>query len=518
MPIGNATWGDFTVNSETEMLDNSQAVVGTTCLRTDVGSAPGTLYALGALPPSVATNWGLAGVGLTAAQAAAVSTALPPFATWDGTNVSTIVAALDSIYNPSAGNNAFSGTILLTNGSGAGTTITVDSTAGLAVGMKVWVSAGTGQFTSSTNNTAHRVQSITGATTFTVGTAPAVALSGATIAAAHTLMALNIGPRHQEVGGLAGASAFEGAVYMPNGKVCLVPLQGLYVGLFDPESGTYTRGISHGEGNGLNWGCGCLGNDGVVYFAPQATNFVGSYEPTQNKYTRKVALTGTYGGAVVVPDGRIVMSPVTPATIAIYNPMLNTVATVAHGESGGNYFSSCTVAPDGRVYMSPYGINTVGIFNPHTNTYSQGASCITDAGVAAKYEGAVVMPNGKICFIPNRATRIGIYDPVTNVWTDGPTHNISAATSAFTGGCLLADGRVLMFPRSGNYFGIYDPVTNTFIPGPYALSGARIGAAMTPKGRVVVSSGTYIGLNVLDTFSEPRNAHAMALHPMYNKQ
>jgi len=68
MPIGNATWGDFTVNSEVEMLDNSQAVVGTTCFRTDVGAAPGALYTLGALPPSVLANWGPAGA-LTAGQA-----------------------------------------------------------------------------------------------------------------------------------------------------------------------------------------------------------------------------------------------------------------------------------------------------------------------------------------------------------------------------------------------------------------------------------------------------------------
>jgi hypothetical protein len=453
----------------------------------------------------------------TAAQAGA-SMALPVFSTWDGTNVPAVVDALASIYNETK-SSAYSGTIILTNVSGSTTTLTCDSTEQLAIGMKVWVQYNTaGQFTTGTNNTSNRVLTIPSKTTFTVGTAPAVALSSATVAAAHTLMELNIGPIHQEAGGLAGTSAFEGAIYMPNGKICLVPVGSLYIGLFDPETCTYTRGISHGEGNGLSWGAGCLGNDGIVYFAPQAVSFVGSYNPMQNKYTRKAALAGTYGGAVLVPDGRIVMIPVTPATIAIYNPLADSVATVAHGEAGGSYFSSGTVGPDGLVYMAPYGINTVGIFNPRKNTYTRGASCIADAGVAAKYEGAVVMPNGKICFIPNKATRIGIYDPVTNVWTDGPTHNISPATNAFTGGCLLADGRVLMFPRSGNYFGVYDPVTNTFIPGSYALNGSRIGAVMTPKGRVVVASGAYIGINVLDTYSEPVSAHAMALHPMYNKQ
>lgn len=58
MLIGNATWGDFVCNSDAEMLvDGANAVVGTTCLRTDVGALPGTLYVLQALPNNVLYNW-----------------------------------------------------------------------------------------------------------------------------------------------------------------------------------------------------------------------------------------------------------------------------------------------------------------------------------------------------------------------------------------------------------------------------------------------------------------------------
>jgi hypothetical protein len=55
----------------------------------------------------------------------------------------------------------------------AGTTITVGSTAGLSVGMRVTVSAGVGAFAAGT-----RVVTIPTATTFTVSTAPTTALSG----------------------------------------------------------------------------------------------------------------------------------------------------------------------------------------------------------------------------------------------------------------------------------------------------------------------------------------------------
>lgn len=56
---------------------------------------------------------------------------------------------------------------------GAGTTITVGSTTGLVIGMKVEVTAGAGAFAANTSVTA-----IPSATTFVVSQAPSIALSG----------------------------------------------------------------------------------------------------------------------------------------------------------------------------------------------------------------------------------------------------------------------------------------------------------------------------------------------------
>jgi hypothetical protein len=70
------------------------------------------------------------------------------------------------------------GALTATGGSGAGTTITVASTANLQVGAVVTVTAGTGAFAAST-----LITSIPNATTFTVSVAPSTALVGASIAA-----------------------------------------------------------------------------------------------------------------------------------------------------------------------------------------------------------------------------------------------------------------------------------------------------------------------------------------------
>ena len=68
--------------------------------------------------------------------------------------------------------------VVVSAGSGAGTTITVTSTAGLLPGMTVTVTGGTGAFAAGTT-----VSSVTNATTFVVSAAPTTALSSAVISA-----------------------------------------------------------------------------------------------------------------------------------------------------------------------------------------------------------------------------------------------------------------------------------------------------------------------------------------------
>lgn len=452
------------------------------------------------------------------------TTNLPPFSTWSPSTVNDVISALAKIYNVKNG----TAPVVMTGGSSSGTTVTVASTNGLQVGMRVTVIAGTGLFNNTVGATTTEVQSITNSTTFVVNRAITTPLSGATIYACKVFK-IETGPNHFEVS--TGSGSWEGAVYMPNGKVSLNPVESTNLGFYDPTTMTYHRGPAHGEAASA-WGAGTLGPDGNVYFASTNSGYYGRYDFSSNLYTRMAAATAAstaFGGFVQVPDGRLVAIPIRSTNIDIFNTVTNTVATVAHGLAGTDFFSSGTVYADGKVYMAPWGstCNVVGIFDPVSNTFSQGASVGADSGVATKYEGAIVMPNGKICFVPNKATRIGIYDPRTNTWTDGPAHNLTTTNGVFSGGTLLADGRVLMVPRSAHttgigLFGIYDPVYNCFSTNAgmivtSVVVNAFIGGVMTPKGKVVCAGNSrFIG--VLDTESETVNSHAMCLHPLYNKQ
>jgi hypothetical protein len=77
--------------------------------------------------------------------------------------------------------------IVLTSVSSSSTTITVSSTAGILPGMTIAVVSGTGTLATSVN--ANVVQAVTGTTTFTILTAPTVALSSATISVSSALTA-----------------------------------------------------------------------------------------------------------------------------------------------------------------------------------------------------------------------------------------------------------------------------------------------------------------------------------------
>lgn len=453
--------------------------------------------------------------GLPHDRAASVAS-LPDFSTWSPSTSSAVLAALSAIYSdgpPVAKYQSGTGAA-----SSSGTTVTVDSTAGLKIGMRPMILLGAGTFNNVAPNST-LVTSITSATQFVISVAPSVALAGATIWASTIPVAL-AGVSHGEA-----ANAWEGGVCMPNGSVVLNPVVSSNVGLYDPVSLVYSRGPRNPNSSTSS---GTLGPDGRVYFGNQAaTNYL-RYDPNTGLLATVVAATtGFCGGMVQVPDGRLVAVPVTQASVDVINVYTNTKTTVAHGQTlggGTGFFSSGTVWADGRVFMAPWGSNVprVGIFDPVTNTFALGASCVTDAAINARYEGAVVMRSGNILMVPNRATRIGVYSPGTDTWRDGPAHLVDvSALGAFSGGTLMPDGRVLMFPRSQPHYGIYDETDDTFLLGPLApgtvAANMFIGGVLTPSGNTV-AAGVSTQISVVALGQLPAAVAAMCTHPLYNKQ
>ena len=264
------------------------------------------------------------------------------------------------------------------------------------------------------------------------------------------------------------------------------------------------------------------------------------------------ALAYTRGG-VVLPDGRIVYPPGYAATgqrVGIYNPITNTYASVATGNTNYRFWGACLV-PDGRVIFAPLQSARIGAFNPQTMVFSTvGPALVTTRN---KYSGAIydgatdrvyftswddinigvfnpnnntfttrsgtwsldaytsgcLHPNGNVYLPPAGSTNIGIFNPVTNSFTS--FSGVSATNAGYGSACVIPDGRVILCPESFTNIGIFNPATNSFttISGAYRYNGSCV----LPDGRVVMvgTASTNIGIfnpatNSFTTISGVANA------------
>ena len=108
-----------------------------------------------------------------------------------------------------------------------------------------------------------------------------------------------------------GDNAFAGGVLAPNGNVILVPVNSDYVGIYDPDTDTYSSGATHSEGNSAFIG-GVLAPNGNVIFVPYNSDYIGIYDPDTDTYTQGDAHGeggNTFIGGVLAPNGKVILVP-----------------------------------------------------------------------------------------------------------------------------------------------------------------------------------------------------------------
>ena len=194
---------------------------------------------------------------------------------------------------------------------------------------------------------------------------------------------------------------------------------------------------------------------------------------------------GGWSGAVVIPDGRVIVAPQLPTvtSLGIFNPKTNLFTTVAAAGFSTNYAYAAgnVLAPDGRVIFGPFRTTRIGIFNPVTNLFTT-----TTGGLTANpgHYGACLLPTGKIMFGPYDNNWIGLFDPVTNLYTTGPT---TIGGNAYAGLVPLPNGNVVICPALGTQIGMYDPFTNTYSVKVSGITGGwYAGGALLPNGTVAL--------------------------------
>jgi len=121
--------------------------------------------------------------------------------------------------------------------------------------------------------------------------------------------------------------AFVGGVLMPNGKVCLVPYNSDYIGIYDPVANTYTQGPLAVTADGAFVG-GVLMPNGKVCLVPCNSDYIGIYDPVANTYTQgPLAVTddGAFFGGVLMPNGKVCLVPYNSDYIGIYDGLFGNV-------------------------------------------------------------------------------------------------------------------------------------------------------------------------------------------------
>jgi hypothetical protein len=152
------------------------------------------------------------------------------------------------------------------------------------------------------------------------------------------------------------------------------------------------------------------------------------------------------------------MIPSYRPTARIYNPSTDSLIEVS-GLDGGN--PGAVLLPDGRVFLTPTPYwNKTYIFNPSNNSFTSTGQIFP---VANYFSGSVLLPNGKVFLVPGDGRTAYVYDPIINsvAAVNGNFPVVTGGGQSYKGGILMADGRVFCIPFNVRTATIYNPVYNS---------------------------------------------------------
>ena len=315
-----------------------------------------------------------------------------------------------------------------------------------------------------------------------------------------------------------GGAAFNGCCLIPDGRVVFTPHNIGSVGVFNPNTNTFTSILANPPCNGGGYAVGAvLCPDGRVLFVPYngATNApVTLWNPVTNALTTvATGITGSkkFQGGCVLPDGRVLLQPNGATCVGVFNPATNSFTTYGTVPSGA-YAGGCCLIPDGRVVFCPNGQTNIGIFNYQTNSYTTATWGFTGTG----YAGATLVSDGRVIFTPNGQANVGVFSPATNSFATYPT----GFAVNYQGSCLLPNGTVIFCPLSqtSGSIGLFNPFTNSFSTILIAPTGIPYagGCVLVPDGRIILTPYNALNVGVLAGANRPV-PREFCLHPIFNK-
>lgn len=256
----------------------------------------------------------------------------------------------------------------------------------------------------------------------------------------------------------ATSQRFAGGVLLLDGRIFCIPYVSNTALIYNPDTDSVT---SVTGSYGARFRGGVLMHNEKVLVCPQTGAFIQIYDPVLDTttVTTSVIFLDQASGCVLLPNGNVYFIPFVANShpiAKIYNPTTNTLSNAGGTFSGAGTFGGGILLPNGKVFCIPANSTTARIYDPATNTLSIPAG--TYPGSDAFY-GGVLLSNGKVVLIPKTATKAYIYDYNTDTLTTSAPD--FPGSNAFLGGCYLSDGTIYCSPYNSTVAKIYDPINDT---------------------------------------------------------
>ena len=247
---------------------------------------------------------------------------------------------------------------------------------------------------------------------------------------------------------------------------------------------------------------GILLPDGRLVLSPSGSSNIGIFNPVDLSLSLIdfPASSGTsqmYGVGVLAPNGSVVFPPFNSSNAGVFNPISYGWSNISGVRLSSGLFSTSVLGPNGNVICVPSFSDNICEVNVNSNPPTLANICQAGGGVvSSKYSGGVLLPNGNVVLIPSALANIGMYSPLSS---PPVCSNINLGYAGnFQGGVLAPNGNVIMIPNSvaGRNTAVFNPtlltVSNINFTGP-----SYAGGCLTPSGNIILcpnALGSNIGL------------------------
>lgn len=321
-------------------------------------------------------------------------------------------------------------------------------------------------------------------------------------------------PATSQFGSISGTNKWACGILHPNGKIYGIPYNNPKVLEIDVVARTMTQRATAGISNGGTFSGAVISEDDKVIFTPCWGTYVAEYDPVTNLVTKfgEGQCGGTqekFIGSVKALNGKIYCIPHDATFVLEIDPL--TKECVQFGNlTGTKKWAGGVLHPNGKIYGIPFDATQVLEIDPINKTTALIGSAL--AATASKYRGGALAPNGKIYGCSYNDSSYLEIDPINQIVTP---FGYIAGTTKHIGGCLAGNGRIYCAPFNIAATEI-DPTTKNLKTLTSTGANKWGGAVFHPNGNIYCTPWTATTVLEIQTNATPTDP-AMCLHPFFNK-